>query len=261
MHASSAWDGPRGAALDDVSLAVHAVRAGGAMASSYFGRTIAVTSKSQRSDVVSEADLTVERFLVGLLHERRPADGVLAEEGSSRPGARTWVLDPLDGTQNFVRGDGYWCTAIALTDERGTAVSAIHHPTTGDTYWAVRGAGAWCNGQRLVVPPDCPLESAQLAAFLDTGGNDLQVLAAVVARVATTRMRGSGSLELAWLARGLLDVWLQRAVPPWDWLPGALIVTEAGGCAEVFPAFGSTWYAACGPKARDELLDIFRGSK
>jgi len=74
-------------------------------------------------------------------------------------------------------------------------------------------------------------------------------------------MRGSGSLELAWLARGLLDVWLQRAVPPWDWLPGALIVTEAGGCAEVFPAFGSTWYAACGPKARDELLDIFRGSK
>ncbi len=182
LHASSAWDGPRGAALDDVSLAVHAVRAGGAMASSYFGRTIAVTSKSQRSDVVSEADLTVERFLVGLLHERRPADGVLAEEGSSRPGARTWVLDPLDGTQNFVRGDGYWCTAIALTDERGTAVSAIHHPTTGDTYWAVRGAGAWCNGQRLVVPPDCPLESAQLAAFLDTGGNDLQVLAAVVAR-------------------------------------------------------------------------------
>src|SRR5207342_3519514 len=151
---------------DDLALAEEAVRAaaGAAAAERAAGE---VAFKASGGDPVVAADRAAERAIVSLLRSRRPDDGLLGEEGADVAGpARSWVIDGLDGTANFVLGLPHWCSAVALQDPDGAAVAAVYDPLRDELFSAARGLGARLNGAALRVPsPGRALETAVVATF------------------------------------------------------------------------------------------------
>lgn len=237
--------------MNDLELAIEVVRTGATVATSYLDRPLRVHRKGIGSSVVTKADVEAEHAMVALLKANRPQDGILGEEGSRLPGARTWVVDPIDGTENYVVQDPLWCTAVALIDAEGAVVSAVHHQASGDTFYALRGAGAWHCVERTSVA-DRSLKHARLATYVSTPVG-LQALLPLIEEVATVRMWGSGTMELAWLAGGRLDIWIQPDVEIWDWVPGALLVQESGGEAFILTVRGVTWNVACSRGLRSSI--------
>jgi myo-inositol-1(or 4)-monophosphatase len=202
------------------------------------GPPAGVERKSSETDLVSEADREAERAIAGLLRAERPDDGLLGEEAAdvaSRSGRR-WVVDPLDGTINYLYGLREWCVSVAMEDADGVAVGVIHHPTAGETYRAVRAQGAELDGRPLAVSGHDRLETALIATGF---GYDAEVRAAqaraldhVLPRVRDIRRAGSAALDLAWLAAGRLDGYFERGGNAWDWAAASLLVVEAGGVVE-----------------------------
>ena len=213
---------------DDRALAERLVRAAGAIALELRGGAVEV--KGDATDVVTEADRRAEAVMLDLLRAERPDDGVLGEEGAAvAGGARRWLLDPVDGTLNYVSRLPAWCSAVALVDAEGALASAVHDPVSGELFSAARGAGS----RTLGTAP--PLGEATVATFVDIRRRDPEIAAgtaALLERIGALRAAGCGSLELAWVADGRLHGWVQADVVPWDWHPGALLVAEAGGTVE-----------------------------
>jgi myo-inositol-1(or 4)-monophosphatase len=238
--------------MSDRALAERLVRLAGAIALDLRGGAAEV--KGDATDVVTEADRRAEAALLACLREERPGDGVLGEEGAAVPGGpRRWLLDPVDGTLNYARALPAWCAAVALLDADGPLASAAFDPVAGELFSAARGAGATVGGAPLRVPPAPPLADAVVATFVDVRRRDPAVLAGtetVLRRLGALRAVGCGTLELAWVAAGRLDAWVQADVEPWDWHPGALLVTEAGGTARVC---GRWHIAAASAALADEL--------
>ncbi len=246
---------------DDLAAAREAVRIAGEVAAAWFRSAgLTVTAKSGPGDVVTEADRQAEAAVLAHLRERRPGDGVVGEEGSHRPGARTWYVDAIDGTLNFVSGDPFWCSAVALVDDAGPLVSAVCHPATGELFSAARGRGCWLGDAPLTRHRDPGLPDATLSTYLGPADVSDPVVVGVARAAAALRIRGSGSLELAWIAAGRADLWLKGDALPWDWFPGALLVTEAGGAAGTVPLDGTTWSVAGGRAAHAGVVRRLRGS-
>ncbi len=149
---------------DDLSLAVEAAQLAATVAVSFRRDALRVSEKGGAAgDVVTQADVAAERAVLELLASRRPGDGVLGEEGSERAGVRRWLVDAIDGTLNFVRGDPFWCSAVALEDTSGSLVSAVHHASTGETFSAVREEGCWLDGRHLTLGSGRGLDQSVLA--------------------------------------------------------------------------------------------------
>jgi len=240
----------------DLELAVAAARLAGSVASRWFGQPLDVVVKGAPANVVTAADTAAEQAVQELLGSERPDDGVLGEEGANRPGVRRWLVDAIDGTLNFTRGDAFWCSAVALEDAEGGLVAAVHHEASGETFSAARGGGCLLDGSRLSLGPGRRLADCVLATYLHPGDATLRPVQDAISSVASARVRGSGSLELAWVAAGRIDVWLQRDVLPWDWVPGALLVSEAGGMSRVMPGEGRLWHLAGTTAAVGELSAV-----
>lgn len=241
----------------DLVLAENAAVAAASFARRFLGKHLETRIKTAPGDVVTEADVGAEALVREMLSRERPQDGLLGEEGSSVEGRRRWLIDAIDGTLNFVRGDPFWCSAVALEDGTGPVVAAVHHVASGATYTARRGQGCWLNGNPLHLSSDTPLGDSVLATYLHPGDGRTAIMEAVLDGVASMRARGSGTLELAWLAEGRIDVWLQRDVSPWDRAPGMLLVTEAGGtCGDLRSASGLWSYAAASGRAAHELVSV-----
>jgi myo-inositol-1(or 4)-monophosphatase len=233
--------------VTDREVAEAAVRRAGALLLEGFGREHAVERKSAaNADVVSEADAAAEAAVVALLREQRPEDGLLGEEGARAAAERTWIVDALDGTFNYVAGVPHWCSAIALVDGDGPLVSAVFDPVAGELVSAQRGAGA---GPGRRVRRGRVLSEAIVSTFADPRVMTGDALLAL-ARAAILRTGVAGSLDLAWVAAGRVDAWVQREPEPWDWLPGALLVREAGGRAEVLDG---GWHVAGAPELVEAL--------
>jgi myo-inositol-1(or 4)-monophosphatase len=224
------------------ALAVDIARAAGELLLSRFGGPArGVETKSSRTDMVSDADRDAEALIVEMLSRARPGDGLLAEEGSVREsrGGLLWIVDPLDGTTNFLMGIPHWCVSIAVADADGTCVGVVADPCRGEVFRAVRGAGATLNGAPLALDGAPPLAEALLA----TGFNYLREervrqagrVASLLPDVRDIRRFGAAALDLAWLAAGRVDAYYETGLNPWDWAAGALLVTEAGGRAAQFP--------------------------
>jgi fructose-1,6-bisphosphatase/inositol monophosphatase family enzyme len=130
---------------EDLDLAVRAATGAAALAESLRRTTLTVQTKSSPADLVSEADVRAEELVRRLITTERPGDGLLGEEGSAVAGERRWLVDAIDGTLNFLRGDPFWCAAVALEDADGPLVAAVHHVASGETFGAIRGAGCWCD--------------------------------------------------------------------------------------------------------------------
>ena len=213
---------------------------------------LTVDRKTSISDVVSDADKAAEAMIVRRLAVARPADGIIGEEGAAAPGRRTWVIDPVDGTYNFVSGLPAWCSALALLDGDHLVLGAIFQATTERTVGR-RPGPADHPERRAAAPrwPDRALAEVAISTYLHpTRVGDLPLrdgLLRAIAGAASVRIIGSGSVELAAVAAGRLGVWLHADTPSWDWLPGAALVTAAGGVIDVFHHGGHRWHVAGPP--------------
>jgi myo-inositol-1(or 4)-monophosphatase len=240
--------------VSDRALAERLVRVAGAIALELRGGPAEV--KDGATDVVTEADRRAEAALLEVLRAERPGDGVLGEEGAAVAGERQWLLDPVDATLNYARGLPAWCTAVALLDADGAVASAVYDPVADELFSAARGEGATVNGAPLRVGAAPRLADAVAATFVDARRRDPDVVAGIerfLRALGALRAVGCGSLELAWVAAGRLDGWVQADVEPWDWHPGALLVAEAGGAARVT----GRWHAAAADEAlQAELFSV-----
>jgi myo-inositol-1(or 4)-monophosphatase len=244
----------------DREVAERAARAGAAAALGVKGDELEVQRKSSAADLVSAADRASEAAIVALLAAERPGDAITGEEGASaRPAGarRRWLVDGLDGTVNFLRDIPQWCVAVVLEEDGEPLASAVFDPSRDELFSAARGEGAHRDGVPLHVRAGAPLSEAVVASFLRDdklrGAPAVASFAPLLAAPAVLRMGGAGSLELAWLAAGRTDAWAQPHVDPWDWLPGRLLVEEAGGRTAVLDAAPLRWHAAAAPGTFDEL--------
>ncbi|WJZ01986.1 inositol monophosphatase family protein [Corynebacterium freiburgense] len=220
---------------------------------------ITTQRKTNISDVVTEADHAAEQFISGALLALRPNDGVLGEEGASRPAetGRIWVIDPIDGTYNFASGSDYFCSALALQDNGELRFGAVHRPTMGYTWFGGKHIPTTRDSQKLAPLQDTPLSEVSLGSYLHPSYmNSLSATWINVAKhAATVRMLGAGSIDLASVADGTLGAWMQHSAPAWDWLPGKALIEGAGGRCETADAGGVTWHIAGNTRAVAEILD------
>ena len=223
----------------DLELAERAARAAGEVLLSYYGRPPeGVESKSSATDLVSDADREAERTIRELLETERPQDGLVAEEGSRAKAAsgRRWVVDPLDGTINFLYGFPAWAVSVALEDADGALVGVVHSPIHGETFCAARGEGAFLGERALRVRPARPLEQSLVATGFsyepDRRAVQAEAIAKLLPRARDIRRAGAAALDLSWVAAGRLDAFFERGLHHWDLAAGRLLVEEAGGsCA------------------------------
>jgi myo-inositol-1(or 4)-monophosphatase len=237
-------------APDPLAVCVSAARAGGAVLRDWVGR-FAVTNKGPR-DLVTEADFAAQREIRRVLLEAFPEHGFVGEEadgvtagppagavGHGGQGIR-WIVDPLDGTTNYVHGFPAWCVSIALATESGLEVGAILDPVRGECFSARRGGGAFLDGKPIRVAPVATLEEALFAvSFPPQVAADSPALAdflAVVSRAQSIRRTGSTALNLAYVACGRLHAFWARRIACWDAAAGLLIAREAGAAVEPFAA-------------------------
>jgi myo-inositol-1(or 4)-monophosphatase len=243
--------------VEDMALAAGLVRDAGTLAATMLADGLDVEYKTSVSDVVSAADRSAEELIVARLLRERPDDGLVGEEGSRRAGGgRTWMVDPVDGTYNFLSGVPYWCSAVGLADADGPRVGAVYYPAM-DELWA---GGSNDPTTRNGVPVSClraqPLAEICVSTYLHPAhlGDHTRhrLWQAVVSKAATVRMMGSASIDLASVAQGRLGLFLQLNLHDWDWVPGAALVQGAGGSAETVQVGPYRWHIAGNVQAVDE---------
>lgn len=188
-------------------------------------------------DFVTEADDKIEEMIRSAIADSFPEDGFLGEEGGGRPSSRIWVVDPIDGTANFMRGIPHFCTSIALVDNGRVVLGGLACPALGETYFARRGQGAWRNADRLHVAGTDAFDRCTIEFGWSTRTHRL----AYLDRVATllelgvnVKRCGSGALGLAYVADGRADGYGELHINSWDCLAGILLVEEAGGVCNDF---------------------------
>ena len=224
------------ATMDDLELAVAAARVGGEIVAAGFG-THTTTEFKGRNDPVTEVDRAAEQAILAQLSAHRPEDAVMGEEGTSRPGNdRLWLIDPLDGTVNFVHGLAQVSVSIALYEEDRPLVGVVFDPIHDEMFAAAAGRGATLNGSPIRVSETSDLDRALLVTGFpydhhEHGDAYVATLAAMLRSVNGIRRLGSAALDLCYVAAGRLDASWEYNLKPWDIAAGLVIVEEAGGRA------------------------------
>jgi len=214
-------------------------------------------------DMVSNADLEVESFVRQRLAEVFPEDGIVGEEHAnveSRSGY-TWVIDPIDGTANFVAGIPAWCVILACVHEDQTKVAAIYEPCHQELFWAATGHGAHLNNQEISVSQTPGLNIGNTGVGMNgRTSTDLvtRFISRLVDRGGLFYRNASGGLMLAYVAAGRLIAYVEPHMNAWDCLAGQLLIAEAGGCIETQSAnqmlIDGGRVVASGPIIFDELV-------
>ena len=267
VSANSAASGAEPDPVQLAALAEDVAREAGELALSLRRRGIELAgTKSSRSDVVTAADLAVERLVRDRLAAARPGDAVLGEEGGEQPGGQqtegaadgggggtggaadggggggggaavTWVVDPIDGTVNYVYGIPAWAVSVAASVGGTVVAGAVVNPGTGEVFTASLGGGARLGGQPLVLSGEAPELAVSLVAtgFGYRPANraaDGWVVAQLLPDVRDIRRIGCASLDLCWVATGAQDAYWERGLNPWDHAAGGLVAAEAGARVE-----------------------------
>jgi myo-inositol-1(or 4)-monophosphatase len=245
----------------DLDLAERAVRAGAKAALEAANRGLDVETKLSPADLVSDADLAAENAIVALLEAERPGDAILGEEKANRTTSdtgRRWVIDGIDGTFNFLSGIPHWCVAIGLEHDDEPHTAAVYDPNADEIFLAAPDHPTTLNGTPTTVRTGRTLKQAGVATYLreDKSKDREQWLATLVDHTGVVRAGGAGTLELAWVAAGRVDAWAQPNVSDWDWIPGAALVTHAGGEATVLANSDPRWHLAGPPELVTELKKL-----
>ena len=201
-------------------------------------RVDVAATKSSPTDVVTEMDRSAERLIVNLIKETRPDDSVLAEEGSADTGTTRvrWLVDPIDGTVNYLYGLPGWSVSIGIEVDGDLAVGVVAVPTFGETYTAVLGEGAYRDDERIRCnrPPDLGYALAGTGFGYEVArrAHQADVVRGLLPRVRDIRRFGSCAADLCAVAGGRLDAYYERGPQPWDLAAGVLIAREAGARVE-----------------------------
>jgi myo-inositol-1(or 4)-monophosphatase len=241
-----------------MSLAAQLVREAGTLASEMLSDGLETRYKTSISDVVSAADQLAEERISGRLAEHRPDDGLVGEEGARKTGdGRTWYIDPVDGTYNFLSGIPYWCSAVGLVDPEGPLLGAVYYPAFDQLWVGGRDSPTTLNGVPVPTLVNQPLSEVSVATYLHPRNiGDLPRVTAwqsVIASAATMRILGSASVDMAEVASSRLGVFLQANLNPWDWYPGAALVIGAGGVADELVVGANRWQIAGNAQAVEDV--------
>jgi myo-inositol-1(or 4)-monophosphatase len=251
-----------------LALAIEVAHEAGAGLREDFARLgeggLEISSKSTPTDLVSDADLRTEHLIRGRLTGARPDDAILGEEGDDRPGTTglRWVVDPLDGTINFLFGIPVWCVTISCEDADGTLAGVVYDPMREETWSATRGGPALLDATELHGPGATDLSQALVATGFgyDAAVRESQarIAARLLPQVRDVRRLGSAAIDLAWAAAGRYDAYYERGINHWDIAAGALICERSGmvvrELAPLPPSNAGILVAASG--IADELVAI-----
>ena len=251
-----------------LSIAVRAARAAGNHIARHVDRVDQLTVKTKsRNDFVSEVDQKAEEIILETLHRSYPQHGFLGEESGTHQGDSEyiWIIDPLDGTTNFLHGIPHFAVSIALKHKNTLEHGVIYNPISQELYTASRGSGASLNNRRIRVSGRNGLNGTVLGTGFPFRQNTdvenyLPTLGEFMSKTAGIRRAGSAALDLAFVAAGRLDGFWELGLKPWDVAAGALLVQEAGGLVSDMKG-GDQWLesgdiVAASPKVLTEMLQI-----
>ena len=249
-----------------VVLAVQAARAAARVHRDGLGRVQQVDVKSSPTDVVTEVDREAERVIVDTILAVRPDDAILGEEATDRTGrtAVRWIVDPLDGTTNYLYRYPAFGVSIGIEVDGEIAAGVVHDSARDRVYTGIVGAGAACNGAPIRVRDDATLATALVA----TGFQPIparrswqgEVLARLLPRIRDVRRGGSAAIDLCGVASGQLDAFYEAGLAEWDMAAGTAIVRAAGGIVTMLKraAPPTPLLVAGGPRLVEPLLDLLR---
>lgn len=235
-------------------------------------------SKSTATDEVSDADRAAEDAIVSYLREMHPDDAIVSEEGSGTSGrsGRRWLVDPLDGTINYLYRIAQWCVSIACLDIEGPFVAVVFDPLRRELFFARRHQGAWLadssaamaagsrSARRLAVSTLADPALALVATGFSYDAEERREQARregrLIPRIRDVRRFGAAALDMAWTAAGRVDAYYESAGNEWDWAAGRLLVQEAGGRVTDVPGVraGMPGILASGPHIHDRVLEWIR---
>jgi len=255
-----------------MTVAIDAARAAGRqLIESFEGEATGVGAKSSHTDLVSDADRESETVIVSAIRWAFPQDAIVAEEGSLERGGsgRTWYIDPLDGTINYLYGVPHWSVVLCLADAEGAVAGVVYDPVRDELFGAERGRGAWVSRgggpqRELHTTAVADLASALVATGFAYVKEDRQeqarILTRVLGEVRDLRRNGSAALDLSWVGAGRFDSYFESVDKPWDWMAGALIVREAGGRVTELPQArsGHPHIVASAPGVHDALVALLK---
>ena len=254
--------------MNDVEIAIEAARAGARVLLRYWEQLNKDDADLKaRNDWVSDADRESEQVIVDAIRAHCPGDAFLGEESgrSANTSARTWIIDPLDGTSNYLQHFPIWSVSIALRRDGETVAGVIYEPLRDLVFSAERGAGAFRNGQRMRVSTQAGVEGSFLATGFPFRAQEyvepyVAIFTDVIRTSKGVRRAGSAALDLAYTAAGVFDGFFEMHLAPWDVAAGALLVTEAGGVVTDFSG-GQRWLergniVGATPGVHEELLSI-----
>ncbi len=226
--------------LQLLATAVDAAQAAGKFQRARFGSSFAVEHKGDK-DLVTDVDTASEAMIVGMIKERYPGHGIVAEEGEypEGDGVYRWIIDPIDGTTNFAHGYPWFCVSIGVERSGEIVAGVIYNPVTEELFTAATGTGAFRNGSRIRVSRKAPLSSSLLATGFPYDcatdpENNFENFIRFQKRAMGIRRAGAAALDLAWVAAGALDGFWELKLKPWDVAAGTLLVREAGGMVSAF---------------------------
>jgi myo-inositol-1(or 4)-monophosphatase len=234
--------------MNDLEIGIEAARRGAAILLRYWeqlGKDDA--DLKARNDWVSTADRESEAAIMDTIRELSPGDAFLGEESGRSAGSseRTWVIDPLDGTSNYLQHFPFWSVSIALRDRGETIAGVVYEPLRELFFTAERGAGAFRNGERMHISSQATLEGAFIATGFPFRAQEyvapyIAIFTDVIRTAKGVRRAGSAALDLAYTAASIFDGFFEMHLAPWDVAAGALLVTEAGGVVTDFSR-GQRW--------------------
>jgi len=247
-------------------FAIDLARTAGELGMGFFREIEKLTIESKgHQDLVSNADRDVEMFVRAAIADAFPHDGIVGEEHAAVAGTsgHIWVIDPIDGTANFVRGIPQWCVIIACMKDGAAHTGAVHEPASGETFWARRGSGAFCNGNPITVSKATSITEGSIGVGFNNRTHALNivpVVAAIIEAGGVFFRNASGGLMLSYVAAGRLIAYTEEHMNAWDCLAAFLIIEEAGGVVEPFSrgdvVANGTVAIAGGPGVFDWVKDV-----
>jgi myo-inositol-1(or 4)-monophosphatase len=257
---------------EPMPVAIEAARvAGRQLIESFEGKATGVGAKSSHTDLVSDADRESETAIVSAIRWAFPEDAIVGEEGSLERGGsgRTWYIDPLDGTINYLYGVPHWSVVLCLADADGALAGVVYDPVRDELFSAARGRGAHVSRSGGAPRPLRTSAAAELASALVATGfayvkedrqEQARILTRVLGEVRDLRRYGSAALDLSWVGAGRFDAYFESVDKPWDWMAGALIAREAGGRVTELPQArsGHPHIVASAPGVHDALVALLK---
>lgn len=255
----------------ELVIAKNAAERAGKILNRLFGQVSQITKKGD-IDLVTEADVQAENSIFEIIREHFPRDNLLSEESGSRgrTSNRTWIIDPLDGTTNFVHGFPFFAVSIALEVDGEVVMGVVHNPFMGELFRAARGVGAFLNNQALRVSRTRQLQEALLGTgfpydIREHPREPMDLFEKMLVTAQGIRRPGSAAIDMCYVAAGKLDGFWEKDLKPWDTAAGSVIVEEAGGLVTTFQGKTFSPYrtsvVAANPYIHGAMIEILNGKK